>query len=99
MSDDEAAASMAWFVATIRRGYEAERAAGNEHIQPAHLWDHVVAECMEYSHGFDLMFAWDTRKGRQNRIGTITDFIRDGKVPGLTLVPGRRGIPEVVHDN
>jgi len=99
MSDDETATSMAWFVAAIRRGYEAERAAGNEHIQAAYIWDHVVAECMKYSRGFDLMFAWDKRKGKQNRIGTISDFIRDGKVPGLTLVPGRRGIPEVVQDD
>jgi hypothetical protein len=99
MSDDEAAASMAWFIAAIRRGYEAERAAGNEHIQAAYIWDRVVAECMKYSRGFDLMFAWDKRKGKQNRIGTISDFIRDGKVPGLTRVPGRRGIPEVVQDD
>ncbi len=37
------------------------------------------------------MFEWDTRKGKQNRIGTIVDCIKGRMVPGLELYKNEKG--------
>jgi hypothetical protein len=68
-----------YFIGAILRGYLAEKAAGKS-VTPNAIWDHICMECLR-ERGFERMFEWDTRKARQNRIGTIMEVIEQGWVP------------------
>jgi len=85
------------FISAIHRGYRREAADGQA-VEPALIWDHIVAECMATPGGFREMFAWDTSGHKNvNRIGTIIDTLRAGLVPGLRLE--QRGRQLVVVSN
>ena len=62
------------------------------------LWDRIVVECMSVPGGFSAMFAWDTRSGIRNRIGTIQECIGARLVPGLRLTADARKRLIVVRD-
>lgn len=79
-----------YFLGAILRGYaKAERDHGR--VEPCAIWDNICMECMRVRGRFEAMFAWDTRKSEQNRIGTIIESLEAGLVPGLRVVrEGRR---------
>ena len=90
-----------YFLGAILRGYEKEAA---EHPDKAAtcsgIWDQVCMECIQKSGAFAEMFAWDTRKGHHNRIGTIMETIEAGLVPSLRLDRTTHGgKPIVVRDS
>lgn len=74
------------FVGAILEGYQYEVRAPRRPVTASAIWDHVVVKCLNAGvGGFAAMFAWDTRKGKQNRIGTIIEVIEAGYVPGLVI--------------
>ena len=85
------------FIGAILRAYDKAVQKGKP-VTCSHLWDHVVMECLQRGGGFRTMFAWDESKAKNiNRIGTITETIRRGHVPGLELhiVQGRQFVRKV----
>ena len=81
-----------YFIGAILRAYDREQQRGQRAVTCSALWDHIVIECLRTRGGFDAMFAWDQSKARSiNRIGTITEAIQRGFVPGLALDRDARG--------
>jgi len=79
------------FLSAIMDGYLAE-ALGSDNVTPSAIWDHVCMACIRRSDGFREMFAWDVGRSQNvNRIGTITDCIKAGLVPGLVLAMNAKG--------
>ena len=74
------------FVMAIRNGYRRMRDAWpGQPVSCSEIWNQIIPVCLQQERGFERMFAWDYRTGRQNRIGTIAEVIRAGYVPGLTV--------------
>jgi hypothetical protein len=72
------------FLGAILRGFDKEKHSGKP-VTCSGTWDQVTMECFRTYKGFLRMFEWDTRKGKQNRIGTIAECIKGGLVPSLEL--------------
>jgi hypothetical protein len=81
-----------YFLGAILRAYDrAVRERGPEPA-PSALWDYIVMECLRAPGGFTTMFQWDTSKAKNvNRIGTITECLEGGLVPGLCLGHNAKG--------
>lgn len=79
-----------YFCGAILRAYNQEALSGKA-VTPSGIWDRVCWECIQKSGAFVEMFAWDTRKAHQNRVGTIRDTIEAGFVPGLKMDLDGRG--------
>jgi len=86
-----------YFIGAILRGYDKEAQIGE--VTCSGIWDHVVIECLRHTDAFETMFEWNTSKAKsKNRIGTISETIRRGYVPGLQLGQNERGREVVVED-
>ncbi len=85
------------FLGAILRGYDKEVMTGKP-VTCSNIWDQVCMECIHTTRMFRIMFEWNTRKSKQNRIGTIADCIRDGLVPSLTLIKNAKGREEVIKE-
>ena len=69
-----------YFLGTILRAYGRAMDEGVP-ATPERLWSYICLEAVHERGAFEAMFEWDSRKGRQNRIGTIIDVIGEGWVP------------------
>jgi len=90
------------FIQAILDGYRQEVAKNNGGgVTCSGIWDHIVMACLRIRGGFTAMFAWDTRRGEQNRITTIAECIQAGLVPtlGLGRDPKGRDIVVLANDN
>ncbi len=82
-----------YFLGAILRGFDVEARTGNP-VTPSAIWSRICMEAIRQPGAFEALFAWDTRKASQNRIGTIMDCLERRLVPGLALKlgPQKRGM-------
>ncbi len=86
-----------YFLGAILRGFDAESSAHpGRPVTASGIWDRICMECAPRLGAFEAMFAWDSRKGSVNRIGTIQETVAAGLVPGLVAGVDARGRPIVV---
>lgn len=77
-----------YFLAAIIRGYRDEQGYP---VTCSDIWSQICMRAILIPGEFNRLFEWDTRKAKQNRIGTIRTLIVRGQVPGLALARDERG--------